>query len=58
MKTYLVTVERLTIDNRVYHTHKYTIVAHCEEEASSIVSNFLELHFEPNFRVSEVTPCD
>ena len=54
MKTYLVTVEQLTVDNRVYHTYRYTILAHCEEEARAIVHNYLELHFEPNFRICKV----
>ena len=54
MTEYIVTVERLTIDNRVYHTHKYTILANSEEEARAIVHNYLELHFEPMFRISEV----
>ena len=54
MKAYLVTVDRLTVDNRIYHSYKYTILAHCEEEANAIVHNYLELHFELNFRISEV----
>ena len=54
MKTYLVTVEKRMVDDRPYHTEHYQIMAHCEEEAQAIVHNYLELHYEPNFRVTHV----
>jgi len=54
MKLYLVTVERLMYNNKVYHTDKLTIQAHCSEEAQAIVHNHFELHFEPHFRIMEV----
>ena len=55
MKLYQVTVERLMYNNKVYHTDNLTIQAHCPEEAQAIVHNYLELHYEPHFRVTEVT---
>ena len=39
MKQYLVTVERLMINDKVYRTDKLRIQAHCPEEAQSIVHN-------------------
>lgn len=54
MKTYLVTVDRLMEDDRVYNTESYRIMAHDETEAYAIVFNNMELHFEPRFRISKV----
>lgn len=54
MKEYLVTVERLMINDKVYRTDKLRIQAHCPEEAQSIVHNHFELHFEPKFRIAKV----
>ena len=54
MKTYIVTVERLMLDRKVYSTESFRILAHSPEEAEAIVSNSMELHYEPRFRVSNV----
>ena len=54
MKTYLVTVEKLMVDNKPYHTEHYQIMAHSPEEAQAIVFNYLELHYEPHFRIVHV----
>lgn len=54
MKTYIVTVELRMVDNKVYCTQHFKIMAHNPEEASAIVHNSLELHFEPNFDITKV----
>lgn len=54
MKTYIVTVELRMVDNKVYCTQHFKIMAHTPEEASAIVHNSLELHFEPNFEITKV----
>ena len=54
MKTYIVTVELKMVDNKVYCTQHFKIMAHNPEEASAIVHNSLELHFEPNFEITGV----
>ena len=54
MKTYIVTVELRMVDNKVYCTQHFKIMAHTQEEASAIVHNSLELHFEPNFEITGV----
>ena len=54
MKIYTVTVERLMVDDKVYSTDTYSIMAHDEEEARQIVYNNLNLNFEPKFRIAGV----
>lgn len=54
MKTYIVTVERLTCEDKVYHTEHYKIMAHLPEEAHAIVHNQMELTYEPYFRIVSV----
>lgn len=54
MKTYIVTVEKKMVDNKVYCVQHFKIMAHNPEEASAIVHNSLELHFEPNFEITGV----
>ena len=54
MKLYLVTVERLMLNDKVYHTDKLVIQAPGPEAAQAVVHNHFELHFEPRFRITEV----
>lgn len=54
MKTYIVTVERLTCDGKVYHTESFKIMSHLPEEAQAIVHNQMELNYEPYFRITSV----
>lgn len=54
MKTYIVTVDKKMIDNKVYCTQHFRIMANSTEEARSIVHNSMELHFEPNFEITKV----
>ena len=54
MKTYIVTVDLKMVDNKVFYTDYFKIMAHNEEEAQSIVHNALELHHEPNFEIVRV----
>ena len=54
MKNYIVTVDTLTVDGRVYCKAMYPIKARDAEEAASIVHNDYSLRNEPNFRISEV----
>lgn len=54
MKLYLVTVERLMLNDKVYHTDRLVIQAPGPEEAQAVVHNHFELHFEPKFRITEV----
>lgn len=58
MKLYLVTAERLMLNNKVYHTDKLMIQAPSPEDAQAIVHNHFELHFEPRFRITEVKEVD
>ena len=54
MKTFLVTVDKLMCDNKVYHTDCFRIMANTPEEAHAIVQNNLELNYEQNFRISSI----
>lgn len=54
MKTYIVTVDKKMIDNKVYCTQHFKIMAHTDEEARAIVHNSMELHFEPNFEITRI----
>lgn len=54
MTEYLITVDRLTVDDKIYSTETFSIMAHSPEEARAIVHNHLELNYEPNFRISGV----
>jgi len=54
MKSYIVTVDKKMVDGKVYCTHHFTIYAHCKEEAGAIVHNAMELHFEPDFEITNV----
>ena len=54
MKTYEVTVERLMVNNKPYHTDKLTIMAERPEEAHAIVHNNFELSLVPRFRIVKV----
>ena len=54
MKTYIVTVEKKMVDGKVYNTNHFRIMANTEEEAQAIVHNAMELHFEPDFEITEV----
>lgn len=54
LKTYIVTVEKKMVDGKVYNTNHFRIMANTEEEAQAIVHNAMELHFEPDFEITEV----
>ena len=54
MNLYLVTVERLMLNDKVYHTDRLVIQAPGPEVAQAVVHNHFELHFEPKFRITEV----
>lgn len=54
MKTYIVTVEKLMVDHKPYHTETFSIMANSPEEAHAIVHNNLELNYEPHFRITKV----
>ena len=54
MKTFIVTVEMKMVDNKVYCTKHFKIMAHTPDEAFAIVHNSMELHFEPNFEITKV----
>lgn len=54
MKTYCVTVERLTIDNRVFSTETFSIMVRGTDEATAVVHNHMVLHYELLFRISKV----
>ena len=54
MKTFMVTVDKLMVDDMPYHTEQFQIMAHSPEEAQAIVFNYLELHYEPHFRITHV----
>ena len=54
MKTYEVTVERLMVNDKPYHTDTLHIMAERPEEAQAIVHNNFELSLVPKFRITKV----
>lgn len=55
MKTWEVVVERLMLNDKVYHTDTLYIMARTPEEAHAIVHNNYEMSFVPKFRIAKVT---
>ena len=43
------------LNDKVYRRETLLIMAPSPEEAQAVVHNHFELHFEPKFRITEVT---